>query len=494
MTDAQFLAWLSSPDSIRIVLVEAVANIGGSESTLYLSTHPFATGATDTPANTIYTPAISASPRFSEALSLTGQSGLSGGDIEIYNLAGERDEWLGYIWANRPIKAWVGDPRWPRSDFRLIFNGITADLDSKSNDKLNILLRDKLQRLNTPVSDAKLGGGTPNKDMVLPLLFGECSNVTPLLTNPVTLEYQIHNGPVESIFEVRDNGQPVTVTVDNSAGKFTLSSPPAGAVTVSAQGDKYGATYRNTIASLIQRIVTGFGKATDAFTTADLDTANLTAFDSACPQPVGAYLQNRENMLTTINDLASSVCAQVVMSRAGQLRLYRMALPAAGTPTVITEAQIISAGNRSGLQISSRPQVVAAVKLGFCRNWTVQSGLQTGIPAQHKDLFAAEWLTATASDSAVQTSYKLNADPVQANTYLLRSSDAQAEASRRLDLWKVPRTVYKFAGTPELMMLELGGAVTLKHSRFGLAAGVSGMVVGLTIDWIAGRVDVEVLA
>jgi hypothetical protein len=473
--------------------VEAVASIGGTDTTLYLSTRPYVTGAADTPANTAYSAVVSGSPKITERLSLTGTGGLSGGDIEIHNLAGERDDWLGYVWSNRPVRAYVGDPQWPRSDFRLIFNGVIADIDSKSNDRLNLLVRDKLQRLNTPVSDVKLGGTTPNKDSVLPILFGECSNIAPLLVDPVNLVYQIHAGPVESIFEVRDNGQPITVSTSEATGKFTLTAQPAGAITVSAQGDKYSGTYSNRIAPLIQRIVTGFGKSGDAFTTADLDTANFAAFDSACPQPVGTYLQNRENVLTTVNALASSVGAQAVMSRAGQLRLFQIALPASGTPTLINQSKIINNGGKSTLQIASRPPVVAAVKLGYCQNWTVQSSLLTGIPAQHKDLFALDWLTATASDSAVKSNYRLNADPVQVNTCLLTNSDAAAEAARQLNLWKVPRTVYKFTGTAPLLLLELGGAVTLQHYRFGLSSGVSGMVVALTPDWVTAQIDVEVL-
>lgn len=493
MTDSQFLAWLANPTSIRILLVEAVASISGTDTTLYLSTHAFVTGASDTPANTAYSPVVSASPRITESLSLTGQGGLSGGDIEIDNPNGELDAWLQYVWSNRDIKIWVGDPRWPRSEFRRVFWGKIADCDSKSNDKLNILVRDKLQQLNTPISEVKLGGTTPNKDMLIPTLFGECSNVTPLLIDPVNLVYQIHNGPVESIFEVRDNGKPITVTVNNAAGTFALTGKPEGTITVSAQGDKPAGVYSNTISKLIQRIVTNFGKAGDAFTSSDLDAANLSAFDAACQQPVGIYAQNRENVLSIVNSLASSVGAQAVMSRAGTLRLFQLALPAGGTSTLITEAQILASGGRSGLQISSRPPVVAAVKLGYCQNWTTQSNLLTGIPEQHKDLFSIEWLTATASDSSVKAAYRLNSDPVRRDTCLLVNGDAQAEAQRELDLWKIPRTVYKFPGTAELMLLELGSAVTLKHRRFNLSGGVNGMVISLTPDWLAGRIDLEVL-
>ena len=41
--------------------------------------------------------------------------------------------------------------------------------------------------------------------------------------------------------------------------------------------------------------------------------------------------------------------------------------------------------------------------------------------------------------------------------------------------------------------MELGSAVTITHRRFGLDAGVSGMIIGLRHDWAKKTVFVEVL-
>lgn len=488
MTDADFAAWLVDPSSIRTVLMEAMVNVSGSEITRYLSTRAYVTGAADTPANTVYLPILANGVTFTEQISLTAQAGLSTGDIEINNQDGSRDGWLSDIWVGRHVQAFIGDPRWARSDFRIIFDGVIDDIDSKSRDKLGLKLRDKLQRLNTSISTTLLGGTTPNQGALIPLAFGEVHNITPLLTNPATLEYQVHGGAIEGVIEVRDNGMPVTATVTASTGKFTLAAAPAGAITVSVQGDK-PATYYNTISTLVQRIVTGFGTTANQFVSGDLDATNLAAFDTANPQPVGVYVGNSENVLTTCQSLAASVGAQLVMSRAGKLRLIQIALPPGGTPTVITGDQMV----QHTLQIVERTVVVASVTLGYCRNWTVQPGLQTTIPAQDKDLFATEWLTRTASDSATKTTYKLSADPVQQDTMLLVGTDAATEATRRLALMKVPHTVYQFEGTPDLLLLELGQAVTLYNSRFGLSGGATGVVVSLAPDWMTGHVVVGVL-
>lgn len=239
----------------------------------------------------------------------------------------------------------------------------------------------------------------------------------------------------------------------------------------------------------MQRIVTGFGKVEDRFTSGDLDAANLAAFDAAHQQPVGLYLKDRTNVITACQMLASSVGAQIVPTRLGKLRLIQIALPAAGTSTEIRPEHIIG----DSLVPVSRTDVVASVKIGFCKNWTVQAGLQTALPAQHKDLFATEWLTATATNPTVQATYKLNGDPVQQDTMLLRRTDADVEAARRLALWSVPRTVYEFEGTAEMLMLELGQAVTLYNRRYGMSAGVAGMVISLAPDWQNAHCKVGIL-
>jgi hypothetical protein len=488
MTDLQFQDWLNNDASIRIVLIEATVNTGGNDVVRYLSSGAYANGAADTPANTAYQPLVCGGIPFTEQINLDNAASLSFGDIELYNPDGVIDAWLDDVWVNRPVKAWVGDARWERSEFRLIFDGVLADIDSKSRDKLNLKLRDKLQRLNTPLTDVRLGGVATNADAVVPLCFGEVHNITPVLTDASVLEYQFHAGLCERLIEVRDNGTPVPITVDLTLGKFRLNANAAGTVTASVQGDKFGGTYINTVPALIKRLVTGFGKASDRFTTSDIDTANFAAFAAAHPQPVGLYATDRVNVLVACQQLASSIGAQLVMSKEGLLRLVKVSFPAVGTPTEIRPHQFVE----RSLKVASRSTPVGAVKLGYCKNWTVQDGLLTDLPAEHKELYAMEWLTASAQDAATQSLYKLSAEPVQQDTLLLTDADAINEASRRLAIFKVPRVTYQFQGTASLMLLQLGQAATLYSSRFGLAAGKTGMVTSLAPDWITGLVNVGV--
>lgn len=489
MTDAEFLAWLKDDSAVRETLIEVEVLSGGVEMTRYLSMRGYVTSPTDTPPNQRYANIISTGIQYTEQLPLNGQAGLSVGTIEIHNHGGARDSWADDVWMNRRVRAWVGDSRWPRAQFREVFNGVASDLVMKDRNTLSLSISDKLQRLNTPVTDVKLGGTSTSADTLRPLAMGEVHNVTPLLVDQAAREFQVHAGPMQRLIEVRANGNPVTVTPDLATGKFVVAVDNASAViTASVQGDNAGG-YRNTVAALVQRLVTGYGKASTRFTADDLDAANLAAFESTHPQPVGISLTDRTNVLDACQMLTNSLGAQIAMSRLGKLRLFQIGQPPAGMPIEIGPQHM----RERSLEPTGRGEIGASVKLAFCRNWTVQSNLQTALPPEHIALFAQQWLTTTQENSTLKAQYRLDAEPVQEDTMLLRQVDAVAEAQRRRALRAVPRQTYTFDGTPEMLMLQLGAEVRVTANRFGMAGGVRAQIVSLVPDWMNCRVKVGFL-
>jgi len=81
----------------------------------------------------------------------------------------------------------------------------------------------------------------------------------------------------------------------------------------------------------------------------------------------------------------------------------------------------------------------------------------------------------------------------QKDTLLLTTSDANTEASRRLAITKEQRVIYKMQCLPSMFNLEIGQSVVLKHSRFGLSSGKTGVVVGLEPDWMNCKINVKVM-
>jgi hypothetical protein len=465
---------------------------------------------------------------------------MSFGDIEIHNPIGDLDIWLDstYVWVNKPIKVYIGDPRWVVADlaelqaagiFEKVFDGVIEDIDSKDRTTLNIKVRDKLERLNNPITETVLGttgswsGGQDNKETIVPLIFGEVHNVEPLLEDPALLKYRINQGTTELLIELRDNGAPIfthngstilrnstpSLVSDLTAGRITLQHPLAGTLTMSMQGVKNSinlttgalvtGTYANNIANLIALIVTQYGSPTSGvrFVAADLDLPNLAAFQTANPQPVGVAIFDKTNTLQVCQDLASSIGAQVSMSPKGKLGLVRLGVPTTIEVTMtspITDIDII----QHSLQITNRVPVRCATIINYDKNWTVQQDLLTLIPTEHKKIFAEEYTDPAKAtvDTAVKAAYKLSDKPDPEDTLLITKADALAEANRRNDYFKVPRTVYSFTGTSKLMSLVLGQSVTLIHARFNLyngGAGKVGQVIGISSNWSNSTVDIEVI-
>ncbi len=489
MTESQFVAWLRDPSARRCVLVEVAANSGGVEVTRYLSNCGYVTSPTDTPANTLYEAAIAGGVSVSEAMPLDGRPSISWGDIEVYNQDGARDSWLNDIWSGRDVSVWVGDVSWPRDDFWKVFSGVVEDVTSRSADRVNLLVRDRTQVLNSTMSESTLQNSTLTSDTLKPLCFGEVHNVTPLLIDSATLTYMVHDGPIESVIEVRDNGVPVSYGVNLAAGTFSLSASPVGTITASVQGSKAGGTYRNTVGALVQHIAKTYGAS--PLTDSSLDLAQLAAFDTANPQPVGIYLSARANTLDVLQQMAASVGAQVIFSPAGKLRVVRLTLPppAGSTVNPVGETEVLY----GSMAVSSTPAVQPAIRLAYCRNYTVQQNLTTGLPAAHIELYGDEWLVVQVKNDSTADLWKMTTAPTEVQTLLQTRADTDAEAQRRLALWGVRRQVMRFDCRGFGLTYDLGSYVTLTHSRFGLSGGKTGQVITKKTDWLSQKVSFEVL-
>jgi hypothetical protein len=181
----------------------------------------------------------------------------------------------------------------------------------------------------------------------------------------------------------------------------------------------------------------------------------------------------------------------VVVTTLGKLRLVKLELPPPGTPVLVAAQDF----DEHSLRVAERPPVAATAKLGYGRNWSVQtSGLATGLPASSAAALGVGLLPIVSSDATVAGIYKLSTQPAQIDTLLVVEADAATESGRRCDLWKTQRQVFEARCRAHLLLTELGDAITLTHPRFGLSSGVTGMVVRVSRSWLAGRVTLGVLA
>lgn len=494
MTEAEFAAWLKDQSAIRCLLVEIEVKVGASVITRYLSNRGYVTLPTETPANTQYIPRITGGIKYTQSMSLDGNVSVSFGDLELDNTDGALDSWLDDYWSNRPLKILLGDVRWPRADFRQMVSGVTVGIDSRNRSRINIKMSDKLQRLNTPVTETTIGGTSQLATSLVPLCFGECHNVEPVLVDPATHKYKVHDGVIEGIIEVRDNGVPVSITPLLSEGAFRLNQAPAGQITCSVQGARFSfagqaVAWHTGVGQIVYHLATAYGSPTLRFVQTDFDVPKALAFNAAHTQPVGLYIKDRANVLEVITRLADTLGCRLVVDANGKASIVKLDIVGWGTPLAFTEADM----KDKTLEVSSLPTVKAAVQLGYCKNWTVQDKLESGIPADHAALYAEEYLKTTAEDTATAANFNLFTEPVLTETLLLTAATAIAEANRRLSLFNVQRKVFKFTGAFHTATTPLGNAATLTASRYGLQAGKSGQVISVATDFVNPNVEIEVL-
>ena len=474
ITDAQYSAWLALDGEIRCVLIEADVYSGGSVMQRYMSNIAFASSPGDSPANTNYDDIVISVPRFKAGIAeaLGGNTQVSYGEIDIDNSSGARDAWLNDAWDGRAVRMYLGAPSWAKADFRQILAGIAVDIVAKDSNTLTLKISDKQQLLNGQIQKNLLGGSTANAQKNIPLTFGEVYNIEPLLIDAATRQYQLHDGQIEAITTVYDNGKSVAFTPNLTTGTFTLSAAPVGRVTADAKGCKLGGTYINKVADIIQRILT----VRTSLTTGDLDTATFTALNTLCAQTVGIYIGERRNTLDVLDELIKTIGGFYGFGRAGLFKVGRLDAPS-GSPVIDLVADDIE---EFGLTVKSRTLPIATVRLGYKRNWTLQpDGLDSSVTIARRAELADQYQVVSATNTGIGTTFLTPLSPDVVGTLLVSQSDAQTEANRRATLASQLRYRYVARCFTAAARIELGQVIRLTHPRYSFAIGALAVVVDI---------------
>ena len=247
------LQWLKTSDLFRVILMEASYLSGGQSGSETAANYPFISEPSDTPSNTAYADLIATVPSFSRRLGtvLFGQSVVSRGDVVLRN-NGELDSWLTRVWSGQAIKLFIGDPSWNKDEFAPILFGICAGLRVKSG-RLSLQLKDKAELLDKDFSGATVASGA-DIGKPIPICYGQCFNVEPVLIDSATSKYQVHTGAVKSIV-ARSSGLSIAITPDLVNGTFTLNTALTGRLTCDVEGENNGANYLSKAGEVVNHIL-----------------------------------------------------------------------------------------------------------------------------------------------------------------------------------------------------------------------------------------------
>lgn len=488
VTDAQFLQWLKQDGVARTVLCEVgYYNDDTGAGTRYLSNLGYATEASDTPANVYYDDRITRTPDFNREIQniFGGITRYGFGDIELDNSDGRLDSWLLDGFDGRVLKLYIGDKSWARSDFRLILDGTCADIIASGSSIITLRARDKQALLNVDIQNDTLSVSNSNNGKPVPICYGQCFNVPAVLVDHTTHEYQVHDGTIEDITDVRANGVSVAYTKYLSTGKFRLSANPfSQVITCDVKGAK-PTTYLTTVADIVREIATARG----GFSGSEIDDDAFDQLNVDAPYTVGTFVSSPRKILDVIGELAESVGAYVGVSRGGLLTIAQLKDHDA-------QDSVLSIGpdqiKQFGVDIEKKELPYQSIEVGYQKAFFVQkSGLAGSVTEENATIYGNDYRSFVATDVAVLTKNLLADQAGMQETLIYTAADAEDEANRRMALYSNTRIVYNVSCYATPFLLDIGDVVDITYSRFGLSAQ-KGVIVGISDSPITGAAILKV--
>lgn len=464
MTDEEFNTFLRSNDK-KVLLLELKYWDGDSEETLYVSDKGYNTNLSPGVEHRLYPAVIKKVPSNKQSLVSNLRSS---GEVVFNNIDGELDIWItDYKFDGREAVFLYGSPDWLYAEFRQVSVSIVESRTARQRDQVVLKLRDPEVYLDQPIQTALVATG-PNTGDYEPIAYGQINNASAVLLDGTTHKYKISDIAIDSITTVKD--QQVNVagyTADIANGEFTLNAQPNGKVTVDFKGAKVGGTLLEKAGDIIDHIITTRTNLPGAL----YDAAAFTALDVDITWKHNLYVPENATARQVINRILDSIGAKLIRTRDGKIGIARLKAPAV---TEILEIGSDDIKRKSLKPVKIEPPWIRA-RLGYAKNYTVQSSLDTTITEAVRA--AAEREFDIVSDSnAIAAAHPLAIEPDLIETTLTLQADATSRLTELMLLRAVERFVYECQAYSIAYVLSVGETVKLINQRFGLAAGTNALI------------------
>ena len=495
----QFL--IDDPDADLIFLLETTPSGG---TTLRLSDVGYITAAADTPASTPY-PDRLLSPynvevRIPPPDTAQSVGELAFGVIELESGDEDLDARLAESWEGRQATIKVGGTYHVgrATQGTLTFAQFVPRLRGTvqtvgwSDGRIVLTLREVLQQLREPLQSHVYDEGfrVAIQGQRKPLRYGEIFNTEPVLIDEPTQIWQWHDGKVDAVLAVRDQGVALTDAGDvaniftagapaagtyitqNSGGYIRLGAVPLGRITLDGRGDKTGNVYVNTTAGIAQRMAIRVGLADPA----DFDGGAFAAFPDA--SPIGYVVEEAESAVEAIAKLMAGAFGWLSTTHGGLLRIGRYKNPNASAAVVTITDDTLE-------EIESETQIPPAwrVEVEYARNWTPQDAdaLSDALSGEDRELYSQPVRIAAYEDAAIKTTHK-DARVVTIAGYQVSASDALALATEVFGVLSQRTARYRARVERQMFQRQPGDVVEVISADADLSAGRRLYVTGVAED------------
>jgi hypothetical protein len=467
MNSIDFEQWLSISSNFRCHLVEIDYLEEGELKTLYLSNASFQSVATDTPPHMPYNDVIIDDIKLGQRLDEIFYGRTSTIRSTIKFLSTEFvNNLLSLDVEGQQVRIYLGDPSWPKSDFKLIGQWYSEDIEPDGNN-YSIPLLDASHALDVSVCSTYENGTAEGKS--IPRVFGTVFNAEPVLIDELgDGTYQINDGPITSL-TVFDGGLSVSANIDYATGIFTLNTQAQGRITCNVtQADN---TCFNIVNSLLIESEI---------------TAKENTFSDVPTYEMGAYI----NDTTTRRDLIDDACVSAgfawCINSNGEFKAVKYnGLTGVGI-ALLTDDDI----DADSFKVKRRVLSVPSVNVHYAKNYTVQSdGLFGAVSTANRDLLSKEYSVVSATNADVATKHPSYPD-INAYTLLVQKADAQTEADRRAALNTKIRKVFTMQAYGAAVNFQVGDEL---NSEFAQNLGDTCLVLAVEAVPASSLAVIEVM-
>lgn len=422
------------------------------------------------------------------------------GEIEIANNDGGIDAALTYAVDGREVRVLYGPAGGAYADFKSI-SSLLATRWRERPQSVELLVRDRRYALDQPLQTnlyAGTGGAEGTDDLEgkpIPLAFGVCRNVAPVLVDPVNLIFQFHDGQAQAVDAVYDraaalsdsgtdvSGYANLAALSVAGGEFAtaldaglikLGSSPDGQVTADVKGDA-DPQYEDTIDPIVLRILTTYaGLSESVINTASL--AGLVATGGSVGWSIS--VDERPSTAQVLDALIAGVAGFWGTGRDGRVRAGRLTRPESRQPVFFFDQW-----NTLDVEPLEQPAPRYRQRVGYQRIWTVQqTDIAGAVGDDRRQVLAQPQRTVASLDTTVRTRHPEALDPEVMASPLDSESDAQTLANALLDLHKRDRRPVRIRAKRIGFRFDLGVVVRLTWPRYGLEQGRNFVIVGSRDD------------
>lgn len=435
------------------------------------------------------------------------------GEITLANADGGLDRLADdYSVSGRSVRIYLGRAGGDFAEFGLVQEVLGSHFES-DDAVLRLRVQSTATLLATPLQASRYlgtGGQDGDSDLAnrpMPVVFGQCRNISPVLLNRDQWIYQIHDGPVYAIDAVKERGLDMTPSgvdvatytalraLDVDAGEYATClalglvkvgfglAGPAGVVTANVRGEVAGGSYATAMGDILYNI---------AARRAALDGGliDINSFADLPRGRVGFYADGSEDLTCAdvFDAMLSSITGWYATSRSKLLKVGY------ATPPEDLDSWAYHFENNQILDLEEigRDQAPRWEQGAlYDRNWTVmgEEEVSDAVTTSERERLVAAGLYVRQISAEVRMRDRAAIAGGDLGTYFVERSDAEAVVSRIMTNFRQTRRRFRLVTTRAGYLLDLQAKARVTYGRHGLESGRNFTVIGVRDDSRRNRVE-----